>query len=460
MQKQLTPEDIQSLIQSGEGYNAEFKVRVPGKLKELSEEICAFANAAGGILLIGVSDDNVVHGAEINNQKKSAIQNSLNEINPHIPTTLYSVAVQGKTVWVIEVNSGPQKPYVLSGAIYVRQGANTQKLTTVEEMRDFFQQSDRIYFDEAPCADFELATAIDQDWFEEFRALSSLSKTVSEEQIIHNLKLVLPDGNMKNGGALFFGTAPEQFIETAVIRCIAFEGVNKTQIVDDKTFGGPLMKQYKQAMHWLKGKLNVRYEIEGGGPRKEIWEVPETALKETIINALSHRDYYDKGAKITVEFFKDRIEVSNPGGLTSAISLADFGTKSHSRNPLIFGLFVRIRMVEQVGSGIGRIKDQLKAAELPAPQFKTDGLFTVIMQRPTKHSGKILENDSTRDSREEIIKLIKEKPSITREELAEFIGITVKGVDYHIGKLQKEGVLKREGSRKTGTWVLNPSTRS
>lgn len=152
--------------------------------------------------------------------------------------------------------------------------------------------------------------------------------------------MILPDNNIKNSGALFFGSAPEQFIETAVIRCLAFDGRSKTQIIDDKVFGGPLMKQYLQAMQWLKGKLNVRYKIEGGSPRKEIWEIPETAFKEAIINALFHRDYYDKGAKITIELFDDRVEITNPGGLTSAISPAEFGTKSHSRNPLIFGLFI------------------------------------------------------------------------------------------------------------------------
>jgi ATP-dependent DNA helicase RecG len=322
MINQLTPSTLQSIIQSGEGYNAEFKIRVPNKLKELSEEICAFANAAGGILLIGVSDDNVIHGVEIDNGKRSAIQNSLNEINPHIPTTLYPVEVENKSVWVIEVNSGPQKPYVLSGAIYVRQGPNTQKLTTVEQMRDFFQQSDRIYFDEAPCQHFDPLNDMDDNWFEEFRVQSGLSKTIPQEQIIQNLKIVLPEGSMKNGGVLFFGSAPKQFIETAVIRCIAFEGLNKTQIIDDKVYGGPLMKQYEQAMQWLKGKLDVRYDIEGSGPRKEIWEIPETAFKETIINALSHRGYYDRGAKIIIEFFEDRVEISNPGGLTSAISLS------------------------------------------------------------------------------------------------------------------------------------------
>src|SRR5690554_1204398 len=97
----LPPSTLLSLIQSGEGYNAEFKGHLPAKLKELSEEICAFANAAGGVVLIGVGDDNIIRGAEIDNVIRSAIQNSLNEINPHIPTTLYPVEVEGKTVWVI-----------------------------------------------------------------------------------------------------------------------------------------------------------------------------------------------------------------------------------------------------------------------------------------------------------------------------------------------------------------------
>lgn len=460
MDKQLIPSSLQSIIQSGEGYNAEFKIRVPNKLKELSEEICAFANAAGGILLLGVSDDNQIHGAEIDNAKRSAIQNALNEINPQILTSLYPVEVEGKTVWVIEVNSGLQKPYVLSGAIYVRQGPNTQKLTAVEQIRDLFQQSDRIYFDEAPCPNFDPQKDIDQEWFEEFRMDSRLSKSIPQEQIIQNLRLALNNGHIKNGGVLFFGSEPEQFVETAMLRCIALGGENKTQIIDDKVYGGPLIKQYKQAMKWLKNKLDVRYEIEGGGPRKEIWEVPETALKEAIVNALCHRDYYDKGARITIELFKDRIEITNPGGLSSAISPSDFGTKSHSRNPLIFGLFVRIHMVEQVGSGIGRIKDQMKEAKLPEPQFKTEGMFTVVLRRSMEERvERAVAEIPLGETALKIMDHIKSDPSITREELANEIAISVKGIDYHLTRMQKSGILERKGSRKSGIWVLYPSNK-
>ncbi len=84
--------------------------------------------------------------------------------------------MDGKDIWVVGVNSGQQKPYALSGAIYVRQGPNSQKLTTVEQMRDFFQQSERIYFDEAPCNSFRISEDIDAEWFEEFRVEADLSK--------------------------------------------------------------------------------------------------------------------------------------------------------------------------------------------------------------------------------------------------------------------------------------------
>ncbi len=421
-------------------------------MKELTEEICAFANSAGGALLIGVSDDNRIHGVEIDNRQRSSIQNSLNEIDPYLPTDFYSVNIENKTVWVIEVNTGSQKPYALSGAIYVRQGTNTQKLTSVEQMRDFFQQSNKIYFDEAPCVEFDIVNDIDEEFFEEFRLNSGLLQTISQEQIINNLHLLLPGGEVKNGGVLFFGKTPQSFIDTAEIRCVAFEGTNKTNIVDDKIFGGALLKQYQQAMLWLKGKLNIRYKIEGGGPRKEIWEVPETAFKEAIINALSHRDYYDKGASITIELFSNRIEISNPGGLTSAIKPNEFGTKSHSRNPLIFGLFERIDMVEKIGSGISRINDAMKEAQLSKPIFKTEGIFTVIFNRIKKEQ--TVSKTIKQTTRTKITELIRNNPSITTKEIADAVKITVKGAEYQLAKMQEDKILIREGSKKTGFWKL------
>ena len=85
-----------------------------------------FANAAGGVVLIGVNDHNQLVGVSVDNSKRSAIQNSLGDITPHLESSLEFVEVEGKHIGVIEVSTGANKPYVLSGAIYVRQGPNTQ----------------------------------------------------------------------------------------------------------------------------------------------------------------------------------------------------------------------------------------------------------------------------------------------------------------------------------------------
>jgi len=177
----ITSDDIKLLVTSGEGYNVEFKVSVPSKVKELTEEVCAFANAAGGVLLIGVNDQNTIVGVAIDNAKRSAIQNSLREITPHLSCALSFVEVEDKTVGVLEVPSGPNKPYVLSGAIYVRQGPNTQKLTIAEQMRDFFQQADKIYFDEVSCPEFKPESMLDSDFMQLFKAESNISTIVPDE---------------------------------------------------------------------------------------------------------------------------------------------------------------------------------------------------------------------------------------------------------------------------------------
>jgi len=177
----ITPDDIKLLVGSGEGYNAEFKVSVPSKVKEISEEVCAFANAAGGVVLIGVNDQNQMVGVSVDNSKRSAIQNSLGDITPPLLCSLNFLEVEGKNIGVIEVSSGANKPYVLSGAIYVRQGPNTQKLTIAEQMRDFFQQADKIYFDEVSCPEFKPESMLDSDFMQLFKAESNISTIVPDE---------------------------------------------------------------------------------------------------------------------------------------------------------------------------------------------------------------------------------------------------------------------------------------
>lgn len=362
--------------------------------------------------------------------------------------------VDDKKVWVLDVPSGKDKPYVLSGTIYVREGANSQKLITAEEIRSFFQTSNRIYFDAVPCSRFDVNKELDEDNFQYFRHESNLSGNISTYQVLNNLQVFDDSGTIKNGGVLFFGKEPEKIFPHAVIHCVLFKGTTKVHIIDDKYYGGTLYNQYRQAEAWIKDKLKVSYIIEDMGPRKEIWEIPLAVFKEAIINALSHRDYYEQGAVTVVEIYDDRVVISNPGELLLAVK-KEFGTRSMSRNPLIFGLFTRMNLVEQVASGIPRMRNEMNEAGLPEPAFTTDGgFFSVEFQRPDD-SGTVNGTVKLKAINEEIVfELIKSEEGLSAPEIAERVGKSLRTTKRYLNALKKSNKIEFRGAPKTGGYYL------
>ncbi|WP_256377521.1 ATP-binding protein [Pedobacter sp. L105] len=156
---------------------------------------------------------------------------------------------------------------------------------------------------------------------------------------------------------------------------------------------------------------------------------------------------------MTVEIFDDRAEIGNPGGLVSAIDQADFGTCSHSRNPLIFGLFNRMNMVEQIGSGISRMNKLMNEAALPQPEYRIKGMFTVIFKRPVKTVVK--PDDTVVKTVEEIIfQLIRMNSKASSMEMAEATNLTIRGVEYQLNKLKNSGKIERVGPANGGYWRI------
>lgn len=434
----------------------EFKKSIPSRASELAEEICAFTNAAGGTLLIGVDDKGKAVGISIDNTGRSRLQHVFNCIEPRIEVITTEVTIDGKTVLCIECKSGKEKPYTVSGSIIIRNGPNSEKITSVQQMRDFFQHSDRIFFDEALCKKFKYPEDFDSEAFHHFLDAAGIQNLLPQQLLLDNLQLTAGKGQLKNGAVLLFAKDPQKFHEQAITRCLMFKGTNKTYILDDKVFTGNLVKQYTNAIAYLQQKLNLNYLIEGSGPRREVLEIPEEAFREGLVNALCHRDYYEKGAVTHVEIFDDRVEISNPGGLVHSIAREDFGKKSLSRNPLIFGLFQRMDFVEKVGSGITRIRDEMQNAGLPAPVFSLEGIFTAKFYRPvdfekfmSTHWEPFINNIQC-----VILREIHRNNNISKRELGEIVNLSKTGIDNHIARLKELGILEREGSDRGGNWKI------
>ena len=452
-------EQIKQIIRTGEGYNAEFKQSVPSKTAELAREVCAFANTTGGILLIGVDDENRIIGAQLDNRTRSRIYQSIGEISPALDSyVLEEIIIDGQPIIVLEINSSKSKPHFCSGAAYVRNGPNTEKITSAERIRDLFQSSTRVYFDELPCTQFSVRKYLDPEMFKLFREMAGISPGVSDDQVMDNLRLKSTDGSVKAGAVLFFGKTPELHFGQCGIRCVRFNGTDKRHIDDSKLYQGPLYRQYRSAMQWIRQYINIKYEIEseGSGPRKEVWGIPETVFREALINALSHRDYYEQGAHITMECFDDRVEISNPGGLVSSIPPREFGKRSLSRNPLIFGLFERMRMVERIGSGIIRMRELMEEAGLSAPEFQLEGMFVVTLQRPVNIQQWLQAWEShLTDTRVRLLGLLANDPKLSTRILSKELKISNTAVSNNLDFLKQRGLLSRVGPERTGFWKVH-----
>ena len=251
---------------------------------------------------------------------------------------------------------------------------------------------------------------------------------------------------------MFFGKNISRFIRQNFITCVLYKGKERVNIIDRKDFNEDLINNYENSLRFLKQHLRLEYIIKGGGPRQEILEIPEEALKEALLNSLAHRDYFDSGAGIFVEMFDDRIEIYNKGKLL--FDKKDLGKISLSRNPVIFDLFHRINLIEKVGSGIGRIKKLIKERGLKV-KFETNEFFRIVFERPsTPQKTPQITPQKPTELEQKILDLIEKNSAISRAEIAIRLGLSEDTIKEYLAKLKEKGIIKRVGADRGGYWEI------
>ena len=349
---------LSDLLARGEGSTVEFKRSRPS---DLGREICAFANATGGVILLGVDDDGTVRGVEGHNRLKSRVQSIARSADPAIGVEVESMG----EVLVVTIPPQRGKPYSFGGKFFMREGASSQQMSR-DEIRELFFAEGAIRFDRSPCHRFSLDHDLDEGTWVAFRRRAKIPEQMEPETALRNLDLLASDGRMTNAGAWLLATRIRKFHSSAHLSCALFEGTTKREILDRRDCQADVYSMVDDAMTWVRSKINVRYIITGSVNREERPELPLDAIREAVVNAVAHRNYRST-ANVQVCLFHDRLEVVSPGGLPAGITEAELGIKSVPRNPLLFGLLHRMEAVEQIGSGIRRIRGLCREWEVPAP---------------------------------------------------------------------------------------------
>ena len=356
----MTQDTLNALIALGEGFTSEFK---RSGTSDLGRELCAFANATGGVVLIGVADDGTIHGVKDHNKLKSAVQSLARSVDPPLIVEVESIG----DVLAVSVPAQNSKPYSFAGKFYLREGASSQQLSR-NEIREFFFQEGVIHFDETPCIRFSLEEDLTDTVWKGFSKRASIPAGMEPLSTLQNLGL-LRGKTMTHAGAWLLAENIQKFSLRAHVSCALFQGKTNVYILDRKDFTADLCTVCRDVVSYVVSKLNTEFIIKPQITREERPELPVDALREAIVNAVAHRDYRST-ANVQVHIYRDRVEVINPGGLPAGMTVEELGIKSVPRNPLLFGIFYRMDMVEQIGTGIKRIRDLCRDYGVPEPQIR------------------------------------------------------------------------------------------
>ena len=192
---------------------------------------------------------------------------------------------------------------------------------------------------------------------------------------------------MTHAGAFLLARDIRRFQISADLACALFMGTTKTRILDRRGFHSDVYTMVDDTVAWVLSKINVEYIVGGKLQREERPELPVDAIREALVNAVAHRDYRST-ASVHVYLFKDRLEVVSPGGLPPGMTEADLGTKSVPRNRLLFRVLHRMDAVEEIGSGIRRIRDLCREYGVAAPRIEvSEHWVTTIFERPVVGTG-------------------------------------------------------------------------
>ncbi len=190
----------------------------------------------------------------------------------------------------------------------------------------------------------------------------------------------------------------------------------------------------------------------------KIYELPLDALREAVINAVVHRDYFLDGSHTGFEIFDDRVEISNPGGLPRGLSEKEFGKRAVRRNPLVASLLHRIDFVENMGTGINKIRTLIKKAGLPQPRFEFGDFYTVVFPRTKTQSETETPGKTPGKTPLQILKILSEQPTLTIPEVAKIIKKSDSATERAIRKLREANLVKRIGPAKGGHWEVSENT--
>jgi ATP-dependent DNA helicase RecG len=398
----LTSEEVYELIAEIQRHRTELQaveVKAAGggtPLRAVRESLSAFSNrTGGGALLFGIDEDAGFKIVGVPNPQRlqEEVSNiAANEVIPALRPEFTVVHVDGKSIVAVEIPeiSGSMKPcYVkangLQGGSFIRVGLSNRRMTDYEVF-GYVSAREQPKFDGAPVPEAgvgDLDRAKIESYIAALRKQRSrgLPLDRSPEELIVQLNIAKTvDGRLLPtlAGLLAFGVFPQTFEPQLVVTFLHYFGTDETEktprgerFLDNRKFEGTLVEIIEDAVSHVLGSIRKSSLIHGLF-RRDVYEYPEEAIREAVVNAIAHRDYshYVRGSYVQIRLFADRLEIQSPGGLYGNVTEETIEEEQSTRNRVLVRFLEDLRLVENRGSGIKAMIGAMRDANLEPPKFE------------------------------------------------------------------------------------------
>ena len=335
--------------------------------------ICGFANATGGKIYIGMNNSGQVVGVA---DAKKLLEDIPNKVRDVLGIIVDVNLLEKDGLEYVEIDVPPySNPINYKGQYHYRSGSTKQELKGAALNRFILQRTGR-HWDEFPIERAKIeelsASALNR-----FRKEAVRSGRVDEgvlndktEHLLHDLRLIDEDGHLNRAALLLFHPDPERFVFGAYIK-IGFFRDNKGNLEFQDEIHGALMEQVDKAMDLIKSKYLIYRISYEGISRRETPQFPVEAIRESLMNAIAHKDYAS-AVPIQISVFPDHITFWNAGQLPENWTTERLfeSHPSSPYNPLIANTFFRSGDIESWGRGYKRILEAVSAYKLLPPKLE------------------------------------------------------------------------------------------
>lgn len=238
------------------------------------------------------------------------------------------------------------------------------------------------------------------------------------------------------------------------IKCAIFNGSNKLEFKDRREFTGSVLKQVNDAFQYLDMYNKTKGKIVGL-ERIDTKDYPEYAIRESLLNAVIHRDYNFTGS-ILISLFDDHFEITSLGGLVKGLNIEElYHGVSESRNPNLANIFYRLKYVESFGTGIGRIMESYQEYDKEPLLLNTENIFQVTLYNVNyvkEENAKVLPINLTQE--EQITLYLKKNNKINRLIVEQLLEVSKTRANVILNKMIENDVIKQIGNGKNIFYVL------